>query len=232
VPRPRQSLDADSIYEPIWSRLAERIEREVAAYAKERSTAAALASELLALEPAARQAAVRGEVRWQTVAVVQELIRRGQTALPEDPPAARQPLGCALDLVRQLPAAQSKGMIANLRAEALGVLAESHLGGGDCEWAERFLNQAAGALWDSPDSEAHGHFCQRMAQLRSRQGRLDEAVSLLTQAAELARAVGDLARAGQLQSEERQLGEKLSEDASCPDEAAVSGVSAPHTRAT
>lgn len=140
----------DDPYEPVWGRLAERLEREIAEYEAERGAAAALADEWLSLEPAERKAAAREEARFQTVALVQELTRRGQA-------------GPALELIGHLPAGRPQGLIANLRAEAWGTLAENHLANGRLDRTERALNQAAQALRDSPDSEAHGHFCRQMA---------------------------------------------------------------------
>jgi hypothetical protein len=213
MPRgPKPPPDSES-YEPIWPRLAERLRQEVADLEERRPEAAAQAEELLALPLPERQRAIRGEPRFHSLALAQELMRRGRAALPGDPTAARPPLWGALDLLRILaerPESPAEVLV-SLRSEAAGLEAESHLLVHDLERAEQSLVWVALALRDSPDGEARSRFFQRLAWVRTEQERSDEAIALFARAGELALGVGDRQRAAELQMQEALLRQRRGE---------------------
>lgn len=117
IRKPASHPAADD-YEPIWARLRERVEREEGLLAAERQAAPVLLGELLGLPPAEQLRILRRERRFQSVGLVEALIRHGRDT------GAALPLWLALELLDQLGRRAHPAVRKMLRGEVLGALEE------------------------------------------------------------------------------------------------------------
>jgi tetratricopeptide (TPR) repeat protein len=186
-------------FDAIWGRLIERLKEEARILAAENRKAPAQATELLALPQRSRRQRLQAEPRFQSRALVVELISRARLELErrDRPERALPALETALRILRRLrarfatPGSRRGSGLSELGAEALCELGETWRRLGSAASAERCFGQAARGLHDSPDPTARALYCGRLARLRVDQGRGDEAVALFGRAAQLWWQVGD-----------------------------------------
>jgi hypothetical protein len=206
------------------SPLLERLSRLRSNLDRERADAPALAAELLALPPEARQERLRRDARFQTWGLCELLIARSAEALRQDPAEAGRLAALALAGADRLdPARHAPTVVADLKARAWAAAGGACLSQGDLAGAEEALRSAASGLAQGTgDLLVEAHLLEFEAAVRRAQGRGSEAAALLKMAAARYHEVGD----GQLQ--ERALAEReaiLQQGGSAPSRPAPGSIS-------
>lgn len=205
-----------SEFEGIWQRLTQRLEEEEATFAKEREVAPARATELLSVSNPARNLLIDFDSRFQSRALVVELIDRSRASLEVDKPMQGLPaLRAALRIVLRLRPHSQKDRpldgLCELHAEVLCELGNTWRRLAPSNQAERWFRQANRVLEESPDSAARAMLCEGLARLRSDQRYMDEAEALFARATKLWSAIGDHQRARATRKEQLRVQFRLGE---------------------
>ena len=192
--------------------LLERLARSQAALDRERASAPALCSELLALSGEQQEPRLRQDPRFHTWGMCEVLLERSlmaataatapDTARPESGRLARLALTAAELLDEALHCAP---VVQDLEARAWACLGDSKLQADDLAGAEEALRQAAQRLaHGTGDLLVEARLLEFEAAVRSRQGRRNEAAALLQQAESRYREVNEhhLAARTQLQRDQ------------------------------
>jgi|SRR5829696_1094409 len=175
------------------SALLEALDRVRSTLDRERSEAPALAAELLALPPEAREERLRRDSRFHTWGLAELLLAR--SAEPAEDPAEAGRFAAlalagadALDRTRH-----ATPVVEDLKARAWAAAGEACLRGGDPAGAEEALRAAAGCLSQGTgDLLVEARLLEFEARVRRDQGRPGEAAALLKMAAARYREIGDV----------------------------------------
>lgn len=182
----RQGGEID--YSALWDRIEKRNREAVVAFRKEREDALPLFRELLSSPAEERSALVREGRRFGNWSLADLLLAEARTR----PPQEREDLArLALEVAERLRGLPERS-VEDLRAAALCQLAEALRLRGDRPGAEIAFQEVSAFLVDSSDVLERANYCHLLAGLRRDQGRLDEALALLSRAADLLEEIGNL----------------------------------------
>ncbi|HEV2855345.1 MAG TPA: hypothetical protein VHC97_21295 [Thermoanaerobaculia bacterium] len=159
---------------------------------RERAEAPALAAELLALSPEAREEQLRREPRFHNWGVCELLLARSLEK-EAGPPGAAHLAALALTGADLLdPSRHAPPVVADLKARAWAAAGEARLRQGDLPGVEDALRSAASCLAQGTgDLLVEGRLLEFEARVRRHQGRSGEAAALLKMAAARYREIGD-----------------------------------------
>lgn len=167
--------------EALWSRVLRRLEQRMALVGIERSAAPGLVDELLEHPASGRLERVRGERRFQTLAICELLIEKSFEAGFGDPREAQSLAGLAIQTAEILdPETYGPSVVRDLTARAWAHLGNARRLAFDLAGAEEALVQAEEiAETGSADPLEEARILDFKASLLSDQGRFEQAAELL-----------------------------------------------------
>jgi tetratricopeptide (TPR) repeat protein len=182
-----------------WPRLdVQRLKDQLARIQRERGEAAAAVEALLALPPRERQEALRGESRWQTLAVCDELIDCSFRAGFHDPARAVLLAEMAIELAERVdPAIYGRSVVFDLKGRAWGYLGNARRVSSDRRGAEEALGLAQSLVDEgSADPLEQARILDFKASLAADRGRFEEATELLDMVIDIYREIREPHRMG------------------------------------
>jgi tetratricopeptide (TPR) repeat protein len=182
-----------------WPRLdIERLKGHFVRLRREREAAPARVEELLALSPRERQAALRANPRYSTLAVCDQLIETGFQAGFDDPARAIALVELAIELADRVdPAAYGHAVVADLKGRAWAFLGNARRLGSDLRGAEEALDLAQSlANEGSGDPLEQARLLDFRASLAADRGRFEEAIELLDMVIDIYAEVNEPHRMG------------------------------------
>jgi tetratricopeptide (TPR) repeat protein len=183
---------AEIDYSEVWRRIERKNLEAQARLDEERRSALPLLRELLEQSWEAAEELVRTRARFRSWVLADLLLQEGRTR----PPAERVKMGSLVLALAERLESHPERAVEDLKAGAHCERAEGLRTQGELDGTEAELLTASGLLRKSLDSAERARLCHLLAALRRDQGRTDEALGLLTRAADLFEEVGDLPARG------------------------------------